>query len=160
MATTGNPLMPVYLPPRAKRGSGTHVDYELERVKKMARVLDVYMVDPIVGLILPGAGDILGSLLGMYTVTLAFKRKVSPVIIARMLLNLGLDALIGIVPLLGDVADIGFKANMKNVELLSERHEGKASAKDWFFVIGAALLFFGSIALSVYAIYALVRAIV
>ena len=135
------------------------MDYELERVKKMARVLDQYMVDPIVGLILPGAGDIIGSLLGMYTVSIAFKRKVSPVIIARMLLNLGLDALLGIVPLVGDLVDVGFKANQKNVELLSERTTGKASAKDWAFVVGAALLFFGTMALSIFAIVSLVRAI-
>ncbi len=160
MATTGNHhLLPQYLPPRAKRGSGTHVDHELERVKKMAVVMDRYMVDPIIGLILPGAGDIIGSLLGMYTVAIAMKRKVSPVIIARMLLNLGLDAIIGFVPLIGDVADIGFKANQKNVELLSERNTGKASAKDWLFVVGAALLFFGTIALSVFAIVSLFRAI-
>jgi hypothetical protein len=135
------------------------VDVELERVKKWAVVLDRYMVDPIVGLLLPGAGDIIGSLLGMYTVSMAFRRKVSPVIIARMLLNLGLDALLGIVPLVGDIVDVGFKANQKNVELLSERTEGKASAKDWLFVVGAALLFFGTIALSVFAIVSLFRAI-
>src|SRR5687768_16871381 len=98
MATTGNPLMPVYLPPRAKRGSGTSVDPELTRVKRMAQLLDGYFIDPIIGLVIPGAGDILGSLLGVYTVSLAFKRKVSPVIIARMFLNLALDALLGIVP--------------------------------------------------------------
>ena len=162
MATTGNHLVraPAYLPPRAKRGSGTRVDTELERVKRLARILDTYMVDPIVGLILPGAGDIIGSLLGMYTVSLAFKRKVSPVIIARMLLNLALDALLGIVPLLGDIADVGFKANNKNVALLSERATGKASAKDWAFVVGAALLFFATIGLAVYGIVTLVRAIV
>lgn len=151
--------MPVYLPPRAKRGSGTHVDYELERVKKLAKVLDSYMVDPIVGLILPGAGDIIGSLFGMYTVSIAFRRKVSPVIIARMLLNLALDAILGIVPLVGDIVDIGFKANQKNVALLEARETGKASAKDWAFVVGAALLFFGTIALAIYGMYALVHAI-
>ena len=159
MATTGNHLLPAYLPPRAKRGSGTHVDYELDRAKKMARVLDVYMVDPIVGLILPGAGDILGSLFGIYTVSIAVRRRLSPVIIARMLLNLALDAILGVVPLVGDLVDVGFKANQKNVALLEARETGKASAKDWAFVVGAALLFFGTIALSIYAIYALVTAI-
>jgi hypothetical protein len=158
MATTGtHPIVTAYLPPRAKRGSGTRVDVELERVKKIARVMDTYMVDPIVGLILPGAGDIIGSMLGMYTVSMAFRRKVSPVIIARMLLNLALDALLGIVPLLGDLVDVGFKANQKNVALLSERSEGKARPKDWAFVVGAALLFFGTIALAIFGMISLVR---
>jgi hypothetical protein len=157
----GDPLMPVYLPPRAKRGSGTRVDVEVDRVRRMANVLDKYMVDPVIGLILPGAGDIIGSLLGMYTVSIALKRRVHPVVIARMLLNLGIDALLGVVPLLGDVIDIGFKANQRNAALLSDRSHigGRASAKDWAFVIGAALLFAGTVFLSIYAIVALFRAI-
>ena len=153
--------MPVYLPPRAKRGSGTRVDPELDRVRKMATVLDRYLVDPIVGLVIPGAGDIIGSLLGMYTVHIALRRRVHPVVIARMLLNLGIDALLGIVPFIGDLFDLGYKANSRNVELLEQRaeHGGKASARDWAFVVGAALLFAGAVALSVFAIVSLFRAV-
>jgi hypothetical protein len=138
------------------------VDHELERVRKLATVLDRYMVDPILGLILPGAGDILGSLLGIYTVTAAFRRKVSPVVIARMFLNLGVDAALGIVPFLGDIIDFGHKANVKNAELLADRASvgGKATAKDWLYVVGAGLLFLGTIALTIFAIVKLVRAIV
>ncbi|HLL20552.1 MAG TPA: DUF4112 domain-containing protein [Kofleriaceae bacterium] len=159
MATTGNHVIPGYVPPRAKRGAGTGVDHELERVQKMATILDRYMVDPILGLVLPGAGDVVGSLLGMYTISIAFRRKVSPVIIARMFLNLGVDAVLGFVPFLGDLIDVGFKANQKNVALLADHPTGKATAKDWLFVVGAALLFFGVMALSVYAIVALFRAV-
>src|SRR3954466_2138004 len=115
---------PVPLPyriPRARRGTGTQLDPDVERVRKLAKVMDHYMVDPLLGLVLPGAGDIIGSLLGLYTVALAIRRKMSPVIVARMLLNLAIDAAIGIIPLLGDIADIGFKANQKNVALLAER---------------------------------------
>src|SRR5213076_2964214 len=110
--------LPPYLPPRAKRGSGTHVDYELSRARKLARLLDGYFVDPILGLLIPGAGDVIGSLLGLYTLSVAIRRRVSPVIIARMLLNLGLDGLLGVVPLVGDLFDFGFKANQKNIALL------------------------------------------
>ena len=154
--------MPVYLPPRAKRGSGTHVDLEVERVRKLATVLDRYLVDPILGLFLPGAGDIIGSVVGLYTVGIALRRRISPVVIARMLLNLGLDGLIGIVPFVGDLFDIGFKANQRNVDLLvsSAERGGKASARDWAFVVGAALLFVGVLALSIYAIVSIVRALV
>jgi hypothetical protein len=41
--------------------------------------------------------------------------------LARMLGNLGFDALIGLVPVIGDLVDIGFKANRRNVRLL-HRH--------------------------------------
>lgn len=162
MATTGNPLMPIYLPPRARRGSGTRVDPELDQVRKLAITLDRYLVDPILGLFLPGAGDIVSSVVGLYTVAIALRRKTSPVVIARMLLNLGLDALIGVVPLVGDLFDFGFKANQRNVELLasSAHRGGKASARDWAFVVAAALLFLGVFALSIFAVVWLVRALV
>lgn len=155
MATTGNPLTPVVLP----RDRGTPVDRELERARRFAAVLDRYLVDPVLGLVLPGAGDVLGSLFGMYTIALAFRRKLSPVVIARMFLNLGLDAVFGIVPLAGDLVDVGFQAHTRNVALLAERRTGKATAKDWAIVAGAALLFVVALGLCVWAIVAAVRAL-
>lgn len=160
MAMT-TPLPMPYAVPRARRGSGTRTDPQLDRIKKLAGVMDRYMVDPVIGLVLPGAGDILGSLLGLYTVALAIRRRMSPIIVARMLLNLAIDAAIGIIPLLGDIADIGFKANQRNVALLAERTEqgGKATKKDWLAVVGAALAFGLAIGLAIYAIVRIVQAI-
>jgi len=133
---------------------------DLERVRTITRVLDHYLVDPLLGLLLPGAGDLIGSLLGLYVVGLAVQRKTSPVIIARMLLNLALDAGLGVVPIVGDLADFAFKANEKNLALLSARPTGgKATARDWLFVGGAALVFVAVIALVIYGVVALVRAL-
>jgi hypothetical protein len=135
---------------------------ELERVRLAARVLDSYFLDPLIGLVLPGGGDVIGSLLGVYTVVIAVRRSVSPVVIARMIMNLGLDAVIGFVPLVGDLADFGFKANKKNVELLErslETRGGKASAKDWLVVVGAALLYIGIMAFVVWGIIKIFKAI-
>jgi hypothetical protein len=132
----------------------------LERVRTLTRVLDHYLVDPLLGLILPGAGDLIGSVLGLYVVGVALHRRTSPVIIARMLLNLALDAGFGFVPVLGDIADFAFKANQKNLALLSERPiGGRATARDWLVVGGAALVFVAVFALAIYGIVALVRAI-
>jgi hypothetical protein len=166
MATTDHPRgfrtppagAPVTLPAPA---SAYPKDAELARVRRMAHVLDRYLVDPVIGLLIPGAGDIVGSLLGLYTVAIAIRRRMSPVIVARMLLNLGVDAVLGFVPLLGDLADVGFKANHRNVALLTERaeHGGRATWRDWLVVIGAALAFFALIGLMVYAVVALLRAI-
>jgi hypothetical protein len=133
---------------------------EIQRVRTLARVLDHYLVDPLLGLLLPGAGDLIGSLLGLYIVGIAIRRRMSPVIVARMLLNLALDAGIGFVPVVGDIADFVFKANDKNVALLTERHAtGKPTARDWLAVGGAALAFAAVVGLAVYAVVALVRAI-
>ena len=66
-------------------------------------------LDAIVGLI-PGLGDIS---------TPAFAALL--LVQARMVFNAGFDMLIGMVPILGDLIDIGWKANLRNLELL-ERH--------------------------------------
>ena len=133
---------------------------DLERVRTLTRVLDHYLVDPLLGVVLPGAGDLIGSLLGLYVVGLAVRRRTSPMVVARMLLNLALDAGLGFVPIVGDLADFAFKANEKNLALLTERPPGaKATARDWLMIGGAALVFAGVIALLIYGIVAVVRAI-
>jgi hypothetical protein len=133
---------------------------ELEGVRTLTRALDHYLVDPVLGLLLPGVGDLIGSLIGLYVVVIAVRRKVSPIVIARMLMNLAIDAGIGVVPVIGDLADLAFKANEKNFALLVARHDtGKASAKDWLAVGGAVLAFVAVIGLALYAIVAIIRAI-
>lgn len=135
------------------------VDPDVERVKKLANVLDNKFVDPLLGFVLPGIGDLVGSVLGLYVVAVAIKRRMSPVIIARMLMNLAVDAACGVVPLIGDAADLVFKANQRNVALLEQRagSGGRATAVDWLMVVGAILAFVGVLALSIYAIVAMVR---
>ena len=60
-----------------------------------------------------------------------------------MVLNTGVDALIGLVPVLGDVTDIGWKANLRNLDLL-ERHAvpGTPATRGdaWFVAVGIALI--------------------
>jgi hypothetical protein len=142
-------------------GSGTHRDTELDRVHTLAKLLDRYYLDPLLGLLIPGGGDVIGALLGMYTVMIAARRKVSPVVIARMLMNLAGDMVIGIIPLIGDIFDFGFKANIRNVKLLGERveHGGRATTRDWLILIGAVLAFCGVIALVIYGVIRLFRAV-
>lgn len=149
------------LSPRPARGDGEALAAPgLERVRTLTRVLDHYLVDPLLGLVLPGAGDLIGSMLGLYLVGLAVQRRMAPVTIARMLLNLALDAGLGLVPIVGDLADFAFKANEKNLALLSERPVAtRATLRDWLVVAGAALAFAAVIALVIYALVALVRAI-
>lgn len=164
MATTRDvpsPLRPA-VPPRPRPAPPIAApDADLVRARRLANALDRYYLDPILGLVLPGGGDVIGSLLGLYTVILAVRRKVSPVVIGRMLLNLGLDTLVGAVPLLGDLFDLGFKANTRNLALLEQRTEtgGRATARDWMMVIGAALVFVAAIGLTIFVIGQLVDAI-
>lgn len=136
------------------------VPVEIERARTLARVLDHYLVDPLLGLLLPGVGDLIGSLLGLYLVAIAVRRRMSPVIVARMLLNLALDAALGAIPLIGDIADFAYKANERNLALLVGRREtGRSTARDWLAVGGAVAAFATVIGLVIYAVVALIRAI-
>lgn len=133
---------------------------DIERARTLARVLDHYLVDPLLGLILPGAGDVIGSLLGLYLVAIAVRRRMSPVVVARMLLHLALDAVLGAIPVIGDIADFAYKANERNLALLvGRRTTGRATARDWLAVGGAVAAFAAVIGLVIYALVALVRAI-
>ncbi|MEO8707105.1 MAG: DUF4112 domain-containing protein [Kofleriaceae bacterium] len=138
----------------------TRTDPEIERARSLARVLDNAFIDPLIGFVLPGIGDVAGSMLGLFTVLIAVRRKLSPVVIARMLMNLAFDALLGVVPLLGDLVDIAFKANTKNLALLESREPGaKATRSDWLMVAGAAVVFVACVALSILLVGVLIRAL-
>lgn len=135
-------------------------DRELEHVEKFARILDRYMVDPLIGLVLPGVGDLIGALLGLYIVGMAVRRGISAVVILRMLLNLAIDAGIGVVPGVGDIADLLFKANEINLELLIERDAagGKATAHDWIIVGGLACVALAVVGFAIYVVAAVIHA--
>jgi len=91
-------------------------------------------------------------------VAIAIRRRFPAAVVVRMLLNLGVDMVIGIVPLVGDVADFVFRANERNLHLLEDRSAtGKARASDWL-VIGAVGLGLAAIVgLVIYAMVAIVR---
>jgi hypothetical protein len=78
-------------------------------------------LDPLLGLVFPGAGDVAGGLASTLMFVVAFRNGVPPVVMLRMLVNVGVDAVIGTVPLLGDLFDAAYRANEKNLTLL-ERH--------------------------------------
>jgi hypothetical protein len=107
---------------------------------RLADWLDDRYIDPLVGLLVPGAGDLLTALVGFYPVLIALRHRMPAIVVARMIKNLAVDALIGIVPLFGDAFDFFYKANRKNAELLLERHVlGPSPWEDWAAVLVATL---------------------
>lgn len=85
-------------------------------------------LDALLGL-LPVGGDVLTGLVQAGLVLVALRHyKVPRVVAARMAANVLLDIAVGAIPLLGDLFDIGFKANTRNIRLLDAyRHpEGAA----------------------------------
>lgn len=80
-------------------------------------------LDPILGLF-PGLGDLASAALSGYIVLTAARLGAPKSVLAKMLLNLGTDTLVGSVPVLGDLFDVGFRANIRNSVLL-DRHVGQ-----------------------------------
>ena len=99
-------------------------------------------LDAIVGLI-PGVGELTTPAFTMLLLFTGVRMRVPVVVLARMVLNTGVDTLIGLIPVLGDITDVGWKANLRNLELL-ERHAVPGTpvsrADTWFVAIGIGLI--------------------
>jgi hypothetical protein len=99
-------------------------------------------LDPIIGLLLPGAGDAVSGAGSVALLVLALRERVPTVVLLRMVFHILVDTLGGSIPLVGDVFDFFFKSNRKNLELI-ERHrrnpEGKPGVVDYL-VVGMALV--------------------
>jgi hypothetical protein len=68
----------------------------------------------------PGIGDFLSFLLSLYLVWIGVVMELPGKQIRKMITNVVLDAAIGSVPVLGDIGDLFFKANQKNLQILEE----------------------------------------
>jgi hypothetical protein len=74
-------------------------------------------IDPLLGLF-PGGGDVVGAALSGYIVYESWRLGVPPSGIARMIMNVFADTLLGAVPVAGDLFDAFWKANLRNIEIL------------------------------------------
>lgn len=77
--------------------------------------------DAVLGLLLPVAGDAVTGVGSVVILFAAWRARVPTVTLARMVMNIGIDALVGSVPVVGDAFDFVWKANRANVDLL-RRH--------------------------------------
>ncbi len=103
----------------------------LERLRGLTRLLDELVpipgtsfrfgLDPVIGLV-PGGGDAVGAILSAYGLLVGVRLGAPAAVLLRMCGNIAVDALVGTIPLLGEVFDFGFKANRRNLKLL-ERYE-------------------------------------
>ena len=74
----------------------------------------------------PVLGDIVTAATGLYIIHQSSKLGASKLAITRMFINWGIDTAVGLVPVVGDVFDIMFKSNTKNVKLLIADLEARA----------------------------------
>lgn len=146
MRTTDHPEIlppaPTQLTSRVKAGRQLFTDENLEL---LSHILDDWFripgtsirfgLDGIVGLI-PGLGDVIGGLLSCIIVIGAWFRGVPYIGLARMLVNLAIEVVIGAIPFVGDAFDIAWKANRRNYALMVRHIEQprRHTWKDWVFL--------------------------
>lgn len=104
----------------------------MERLEKLVRLLDEAIripgtkwrlgVDCLVGLV-PGAGDLIGAALATYVLKESARLGANRRTLARMAGNIAVDLAVGAIPLLGDIFDVAFKANRRNLNLLKKQLE-------------------------------------
>lgn len=83
-------------------------------------------LDSVLGLV-PGVGDAATTVPAAYMLYRAHRMGVPKTVLARMGWNVAIDLVVGAIPLVGDLFDLGFKANRRNVDLL-RRHFGHPPA--------------------------------
>ncbi len=79
-------------------------------------------LDGLFGLI-PGLGDGVTALPAVYLIMAAQRLGASKWLVTRMAVNVGVDVLVGAIPLVGDLFDVAFKANRRNIALLGRHLE-------------------------------------
>jgi len=143
----------------------------LRRARVVATVLDDairipgtnirFGLDPVIGLV-PGLGDLLGGAASAYIILEAARAGASASILVRMAANVGIDTLIGALPVIGDLFDFAWKSNARNVRLLARHVDApvetrRASTALLVAVLGTlALITVGASVLAIYVIRRLI----
>jgi len=106
------------------------LDVDLARARKLAYLLDAqfslagvqFGLDAIVGLV-PVVGDTLTALAALYPIWVARRHNLGKTVQARMAVNVLMDWAAGLVPAVGDIIDVAYKSNLKNLKLLERAAE-------------------------------------
>lgn len=147
-ADSASPLEP-WLPDDEASSGNVHLD----RLRAMARVLDDLVgipgtrlrvgLDGVLGLV-PGVGDSVTGAVSFYAMYAAYRLGAPPTVLARMLLNVLIDLVVGSLPFVGDLFDFGWKSNRKNVRLVEryafEPERVKASSRVLLVVFGLSIV--------------------
>ena len=107
-------------------------------MRDLARVLDEAIripgtnirigLDALLGL-LPGGGDVAGGLFSGLIILQAARSGAPAPVLGRMLANVAIDVVLGAIPIIGDVFDVAWRANTRNVRLLESWRERPATTK-------------------------------
>jgi len=137
-------------PPRYRGGPLGRSVFDDEHLDFLSHLLDDFLrvpgtrirfgLDGIVGFI-PGIGDVVGGIASSVIIIAAWSRGVAPVTIARMVVNVAIETIGGSIPVVGNLFDIGWKANRRNYKLLTgSLAEPKRTAKQSWLTLGVVCL--------------------
>lgn len=152
--------------------TNSHSRQSLRRLQGISRLLDNAIaipgigyrvgLDPLIGL-LPGAGDLTTGLMSIYIVFEAARFGVPAATLGRMGLNILVELLLGAVPMVGDLFDVVWKANARNVDLLERhiRNPRPSRRADKLFalvlIVGLLALVIGFATLSIFIVWQLLQ---
>jgi uncharacterized protein DUF4112 len=143
---------------------GVHAPRQIERLRSLSRLLDSAFVipgtryrfglDALIGLV-PGLGDAISAVFSGYIILQASRLGAPKSVVNRMIANVAIDTAVGWVPVLGDLFDVAWKSNLKNMALL-ENHvrqpaAARAGSRKALLLLGGVLLLLlvGAIAVGV-----------
>jgi len=135
---------------------------KLKRLRQFSSILDNIItipgtqvgigLDPILGL-LPIGGDALGLIFSFYIIIEAAQLGVSTATLGRMVMNVIVDALVGAIPMIGDLFDFAWKANNYNIILLEEAlkypQQNKKADKSFILVFSIGLFLLAIVLVSI-----------
>lgn len=117
----------------ALNATALEIEMSVARLETVARIMDSAFqipgtnirmgVDALLGL-LPGIGDAISATISSYLIWEAKRLGASKFLLARMAGNVAIDTVIGSIPFAGDVFDVAYKSNIKNITLL-KKHVAK-----------------------------------
>lgn len=119
-------------------------------------------LDGILGLV-PGVGDVTTGLASVFVILTAARMGVPAPVLARMIANVAIDSAIGVIPVLGDIFDVAWKANSRNVALTErymtapEHERRKTERVSRFQLAGLIALLILVVVLGIIAAVAVVR---
>jgi hypothetical protein len=122
--------------PPGSRAYRAHADFSkraaVERLDMLARLFDTaftlpgtkvqFGIESIMRLV-PGIGDVAASALSCWLLYEAKRLDIPNHVFARMVVNVAIEGVVGAVPFVGDLFDVGFRANRRNVQILREHFE-------------------------------------
>lgn len=138
----------------------------IARLRGLAKLMDAqfkipgtdirFGLDGLLGLI-PGAGDLSTFAVSGYMVMILAQNGASGFVLARMVFNILIDALFGSIPLLGDIFDVYFKANLRNIKLMEEHYvQGRHRGGAWKVIVPVLFFVLVIIGLIIWGVWSLI----